>query len=106
MHDKKQMIAAIRREIDQLEQDVSLESGTRASLHAMNLRLLKALELMDGVVGDLDQVVEEAHRVPRSRLGRLIASLQALIQQWRAFKGTQEQELVRLEGSQQDRGRL
>jgi hypothetical protein len=105
MQGKKQMIAAIRREIDQLEQDVSLEAGTRASLHAMNLRLLKALELMDGVAGDLDQVVQEAHRVPRSRLSRLIGSLQALIQHWRAFKSSQQHALVSPEGSQQDGGR-
>lgn len=105
MHSKKQIIAAIRMEIDQLEQDLALEAGTRASLHAMNLRLFEALKEMDGLVGDLGQVVDEAHRVPRSRLGRLIDSLKSLIHQWRAFKRRQQQELASLEGSQQDEGR-
>lgn len=106
MEGKKQMIAAIRLEIHRLEQDLALEAGTRASLHAMNLRLVEALQEMDGFVGDLDQVVHEAHRVPRSRLGRLIESLKALIHQWRAFKRRQHQELTSLEGSQQDRDRF
>jgi hypothetical protein len=60
---------------------------------------------MDGLVGDLDQVVDEARSVPRSRLGRLIDSLKAVIYQWREFKRRQQQELARLEGSQQDGGR-
>ena len=105
MEGKKQMIAAIRLEIDRLEQDFVLEADTRARLHAMNLRLVGALQEMDGLVGDLDQVVDEAHRVPRSRLGRLIDSLKSLTHQWRAFKRRQQQELASLEGSQQDRGR-
>lgn len=105
MEGKKQMIAAIRLEIDRLEQDFALEADTRARLHAMNLRLVEALQEMDGLVGDLDQVVDEAHRVPRSRLGRLIDSLKSLTHQWRAFKSRQQQELASLEGSQQDGGR-
>lgn len=105
MQRKKQMITAIRMEIDLLEQDLALEAGTRASLHAMNLKLFRALQEMDGLVGDLDQVVDEAHRVPRSRLGRLIDSLKSLIHQWRAFKRRQQQELASLEGSHQDVGR-
>lgn len=105
MEDKKQMIAAIRLEIDRLEQEFALEADTRASLHAMNLRLYKALQEMDGLVGDLDQVVDQAHRVPRSRLGRLIDSLKSLIHQWRAFKRRQQQELTSLEDSHQDVGR-
>ncbi len=105
MQAKKHIIAAIRIEIDKLEQDLALEAGTRASLHAMNLRLFKALQEMDGLVGDLDQVVDEAHRVHRSRLGRLIDRLKSLIHQWRAFKSRQQQELASLEGSHQDFGR-
>ena len=86
MEGKKQIIAAIRLEIDRLEQDFALEAETRARLHAMNLRLVEALQEMDGLVGDLDKVIDEARRVPRSRLGRLIDSLKAVIHQWRAFK--------------------
>lgn len=105
MEGKKQMIAAIRMEIDKLEQNLALEAGTRASLHAMNLRLVEALQLMDGVAGELDQVVQEAHRVPRSRLGRLIDNLKALIHRWREFKRRQRQALASPEGTQQDGGR-
>jgi chromosome segregation ATPase len=99
---KKRVIAAIRLEIDRLEQDLSLEAGTRASLHAMNLKLVKALKEMDGLVGELDQLVHEANRVPRSLLARLIDSLKALIQQWRSFKRRQQQEMASLAGSEQD----
>ena len=106
MDGKKQMIAAIRLEIVRLEQDFALEADTRARLHAMNLRLVKALQEMDGLVGDLDQVVDEARSVPRSRLGRLIESLKSVIHQWREFKRRQQQELASLEGSYQDGGRL
>ena len=105
MEGKKQIIAAIRLEIDRLEQDFALEAETRARLHAMNLRLVEALQEMDGLVGDLDKVIDEARRVPRSRLGRLIDSLKAVIHQWRAFKRRQQQELASLAGSQQDGGR-
>lgn len=105
MEGKKRAISAIRLEIDRLEQDLALEAGARARLHAMNLRLVKALYEMDGLVGDLDQVVLEAHRVPRSRLGRLIDRLKALAHQWQAFKRRQQQELASLEGSQQNGGR-
>ena len=106
MGSKKQMIAAIRLEIDQLLQDFALEENTRVSLHAMNLRLVVALQEMDDLVGNLDKVVDEASRVPRGRLGRLIESLKALIHQWRVFKRLQQQKLTSLKGSQQDGGRF
>lgn len=105
MDGKKHMIAAIRFEIDQVERNLTLEASARAHLHAMNLRLVEALQLMEDVSGELDQVVDEAHRVPRSHLGRLIASLKALIQRWRAFKRNQPQALASLKGTQQDGGR-
>jgi hypothetical protein len=106
MGSKKQMIAAIRLEIDQLLQDFALEENTRVSLHAMNLRLVVALQEMDDLVGNLDKVVDQASRVPRGRLGRLIESLKALIHQWRVFKRLQQQKLTSLKGSQQDGGRF
>lgn len=102
MQAKKQMITAIRLEIDRLEHDLALEAGTRASLHAMNLRLVEALQEMDDLVGELDQVVSEAHRLPRSGLGRLIDSIKALMQQWRLLKRHQRQEMAGLAGSEQD----
>lgn len=105
MEVKKQIIFAIRLEIDRLEQDFVLEADTRTRLHAMNLRLVEALQEMDSMVGDLNQVVDEACRVPRSRLGRLIDRLKALIHRWRTFQRRQHQEWASLEGSQQDGGR-
>ena len=102
MEAKKRVITAIRLEIDQLEQDFALEAGTRASLHAMNLKLFEALQEMDGLVGELDQLVHEAHRVPRTRLGRLIDKLKALVHQWRSFKHRQQEEMASLVGSEQD----
>lgn len=102
METRKQVIAAVRLEIARFEQDLSLEAGTRASLHAMNLKLVEALQEMDGLVGGLDQVVSEAQRMPRTRLGRLIDSLKALIRQWRSFKRQQQLEMAILTGSEQD----
>ena len=102
MEARKQVIAAVRLEIAQLEQDLALEASTRARLHAMNLRLVAALQKMDGLVGDLDALVQEAHQVPRSRLGRLIDSLKALVQQWRSLKRHQRQEMAGLADSEQD----
>lgn len=72
----------------------------------MNLRLVVALQEMDDLVGNLDKVVDQASRVPRGRLGRLIESLKALIHQWRVFKRLQQQKLTSLKGSQQDGGRF
>ena len=102
MEARKQVIAAVRLEIARLEQDLALEASTRARLHAMNLRLVSVLQTMDGLVGDLDALVQEAHQVPRSRLGRLIDSLKALVQQWRSLKRHQRQEMAGLAGSEQD----
>lgn len=99
MEARKQVIAAVRLEIARLEQDLALEASTRARLHAMNLRLVAALQKMDGLVGDLDALVQEAHQVPRSRLGRLIDSIKVLVQQWRTLKRHQRQEMAGLEGS-------
>lgn len=104
MERKKRMISAIRFEIDRLEQDLALEAGARAKLHAMNARLVEALQEMDAFVGDLDDVVHEAHRVPRSRLQRLIDKLKALIDRWHAFKRRLRDELASLEDSQQTGG--
>lgn len=102
MEARKQVIAAVRLEIARLEQDLALEAGTRTRLHAMNLRLVSALQEMDGLVGDLDALVHEAHRVPRSSLGRLIDRLKTLIQQWRSLKRRQRREMAGLAGSEQD----
>lgn len=102
MEARKQVIAAVRLEIARLEQDLALEASTRARLHAMNLRLVSALQTMDGLAGELDALVQEAHQIPRSRLGRLIDSLKALVQQWRSLKRHQRQEMTGLAGSEQD----
>lgn len=102
MEARKQVITAVRLEIARLEQDLALEASTRARLHALNLRLVSALQEMDVLVGDLDTLVLEAHQVPRSRLGRLVESLKALIQQWRSLKRHQRQEMADLAGSEQD----
>ena len=99
---KKRVIAAMRLEIDRLEQDFALEASSRTSLHAMNFKLVEALQAMNGMVGELDQLVHEAHRVPRTSLGRLIDNIKALVRQWRSFKHRQQQEMASLANSEQD----
>jgi len=105
MEHKKQMIAAIRLEIDRLLQDFALEADTRTSLQAMNLRLVVALREMEGLVGELDEVVSEADGVPRTGLGRLIKKLKALVRHWRAFKRNERQAMAGGDGVTQDGGR-
>lgn len=105
MDGKKQVIGAIRLEIERLEQDLALEAGTRASLHTLNLRLVEALRKMEGLVGELDEVVSEAHGVPRTRLGRLIEKLKALVRRWRDFKYHERQAMAGGDGVAQDGGR-
>lgn len=102
MEAKKRVIAAIRLEMDRLEQDVVLEAGTRARLHAMNLRLVEALQEMESLVGNLDALVHEAHRVPRTRLGGLINTLKALVTQWQTFKRRLQEALARDDRPGQD----
>jgi len=102
MEANKQVIAAVRLEIARLEQDLALEAGTRASLHAMNLRLVEALQEMENLVGDMDALVHEAHRVPRSSLGQLISTIKALIQQWRSLRRRLRQAMASLARTQQD----
>ena len=101
MEARKQVISAVRLEIARIEEDLALEAGTRARLHTMNLRLFSALQEMDGLVGGLDVLVHEAHRVPRSRLGRLIESLKALTHQWRSLKRRQREEMASLTSIEQ-----
>lgn len=102
MEARKKVISAVRLEIARIEQDLALEASTRARLHSMNLRLFSALQEMDSLVGDLDVLVHEAHRVPRSRLGRLIDRLKALIYQWRSLKRQQREEMAALIRTEQD----
>ena len=102
MEAKKRVIAAIRMEIHRLEQDLALGASTRASLHAMNRKLIRALQEMENIAGEFDHLVDEAHRAPRTSLGRLIDSLKALINQWRSLKRRQLQEMASLAGSEQD----
>jgi hypothetical protein len=99
---KKAVIAAIRIEIDRFEKDVALQVGTRASLHAMNLKLVEALREMDGMVEEFGELVQEAHNVPRTRWGHLFVRLKALIRKWRMFKRRQQEEVASLGGSDQD----
>lgn len=105
MDGKKQVIGAIRQEIERLEQDLTLEASTRARLHSLNRKLVDALRKMGGLVGELDEVVSEAHRVPRTSLGRLIEKLKALVRHWRASKHNQQQAMAGSNGIAQDGGR-
>ncbi len=102
MEARKQVISAVRLEIARIEHDLALEADTRARLHAMNLRLVAALQEMDLLIGGLDEVVHKAHRTPRSRLGRLIESLKGLIHQWRSLKRRQREEMAGLTSIEQD----
>ncbi len=105
MNGKKRVIAAIRLEIERLEQDLALEAGTRASLHSLNLRLFDALREMEGLVGELDEVVSEGHRVPRTGLGKVIEKLKALVRHWRAYKRNERRAMAGSDAVAQDGGR-
>ncbi len=102
MAKKKDVIVEIRTEIGRLEQDLALEAETRMRLHAMNEKLLGALREIEQMADDVSQTVEEAHRVPRTRLGGLIEKLKALVRTWRAFKLDQQTALTKAAGQGHD----
>jgi chromosome segregation ATPase len=86
MSQKKDVIVDIRTEIERLEQDLSVEAETRLRLHAMNEMLMGALRDIEQTADDITQTVEEAHLVPRIRLGGLIEKLKNQVKTWRAIK--------------------
>lgn len=94
MEAKKQLIASLHREIERAELELSPQAPSRVSLHQMTMRLYTALQEMETIGSELDQVVHEAHRVPRTQLGRLIEKLKALVHRWRAFRLSQRQKLA------------
>jgi predicted nucleic acid-binding Zn-ribbon protein len=102
MAKKKDVIAEIRLEIERLEQDLALEASTRARLHAINEDLITTLREMEMLADTLTETVEEAHRVQRTGLGRLIDRLKQLVGHWRRFKARQLERLASEAGPGQD----
>ena len=66
MAKKKEVIDAIRAEIERLEQDLALEANTRLQLHGMNEQLLGALREMEKMADDVSATVTAAHGGRRS----------------------------------------
>lgn len=94
MEAKKHLIAAMRREIERFALELSPQAPSRANLHIMNRRLYEALQEMEAIANEFDQVVHEAHHVPRTQLGRLIEKLKTLVRRWRAFRLALQQKLA------------
>ncbi len=94
MEQKKLMMDEIRKEIEKLEKDLTIEANTRMRLHRMNEELVKALREIDGFTGELSGVVLEAHRTERNGLGRMIEKLKALPGRWESFKARQRQAIA------------
>ena len=59
---KKNMMDDIRKEIEKLEQDLTIEVDARMRLHKMNEVLVKTLVEIDGFTNEFSGVVVEAHR--------------------------------------------
>ena len=83
---KKIVAGNISAAISQIEQDLAIEAGTRAKLHTVNEKLIEALREMDKMSSDITGTVDEAHRVQRFDLLRLIAQLRSQVSDWRTFK--------------------
>ena len=94
MSKKKDVIAIIRGEIEQLEQDLALEANTRLQLHAMNEQLLGALREMELMAEDVSTTIAEAHGGRRTGLKALVEKLKALVRNWRLFKQNQRAAIV------------
>lgn len=89
MAKKQNFIAEIRVEIEMLEKDLTVEAKTRSLLHILNEDLIASLREMELITDGLAETVEEAHRVQRTGLGRLIEKLKQLMVNWRGFKARQ-----------------
>ena len=83
---KKDVIAAIRSELERVEADLALEAGTRMQLHEMNQKLIGVLKEMDSVSNDIAITVEGAHTGRRSDLKALIDKIKSIVRNWRIFK--------------------
>ena len=84
----------MRTAIKQFEDDIALESKTRIQLHSINKQLFHALQEMEDIANDMTQVVDEAHRIKRTGLRRLIEKLKEIVRHWRAFKQRQTAALA------------
>jgi predicted nucleic acid-binding Zn-ribbon protein len=94
MAKKQDVIAEIRVEIEMLEKDLTVEAKTRSRLHIINEDLIATLREMELLTEGLTETVEEAHRVQRTGLGRLIEKLKQLVVNWRGFKSRQLQAVA------------
>ena len=86
MNRKKEVIAAIRAEIERVEKDLTIEASTRIQLHAMNEQLFGALRDMEEIADDISITVTKAHAGRRAGLNTLIKKIKKLIRAWREFK--------------------
>ncbi len=106
MAKKKQVIDAIRAEIDRLEKDLALEAGTRLKLHAMNEHLVGVLRDMEQMAEEVSATISAAHAGRRTGLKLLIDRLKLLIRNWRSFKTGQRVSTANmLTGMQDNEGR-
>jgi len=94
MSKKKDVIALIRGEIENLEQDLALEANTRLQLHAMNEQLLGALREMEQMADGVSTTIAEAHGGRRTGLKALVEKLKVLVRNWRLFKQNQRAAIV------------
>ena len=95
MSKKKQVIGAIRAEIERVEQDLALEASTRLKLHAMNEQLLGALQEMEKMADDVSATITAAHGGRRTGLKALIDRLKLLARDWRTFKLNQRASIAK-----------
>ena len=95
MAKKKEVIDAIRAEIERLEQDLALEANTRLQLHGMNEQLLGALREMEKMADDVSATVTAAHGGRRTGLKDLVDRLRLLVRNWRAFKLNQRTSIAK-----------
>ena len=95
MAKKKEVIGAIRAEIERLEQDLALEANTRLQLHGMNEQLLGVLREMEKMANDVSATVTAAHGGRRTGLKDLVDRLKLLLRSWRAFKLNQRASIAK-----------
>lgn len=96
MDRKKEVIAAIRAEIERVEKDLAIEASTRIQLHAMNKQLIGALRDMEEIADDIAITVTKAHAGRRAGLNTLIEKIKNIIRAWREFKRRQRSGIAKV----------
>jgi DNA repair exonuclease SbcCD ATPase subunit len=96
MKAKKTAVSQIQSAIEDLEKNLAMEGEARIRLHAMNEQLIRALQDMESLAEDFEDVVKTGHQTQRTRLGSLIEKLKKYVRAWRQLKQERRDSLLQV----------